>query len=236
MIKIMIFTLITMFGIGDYISAQEEDFFAQRKNMVEYQIKARGVTNKKVLDTLLKVERHKFVPENLKRLSYEDRPLPIGEGQTISQPYIVALMTDLADISEGDRVLEIGTGSGYQAAVLAELSKEVFSIEIIPKLAKNASELLKELGYENIKVKQGDGYLGWPEYAPFDVIIVTAAPINVPEELVEQLSEGGRIVIPVGEKGGQVLKLLVKSNGKVIEKDVIPVRFVPMVKKKNEND
>ena len=198
--------------------------------MVENQIKKRGVSDQRVLDAILKVERHVFVPLAMRSFAYLDSPLPIGKGQTISQPYIVALMTELAGIKDSDRVLEIGTGSGYQAAVLAELSKEVYTIEIIPELAERAEVLLEELEYENIKVKQGDGYLGWPEYAPFDVIIVTCAPIDIPERLVEQLSEGGRIVIPVGEEGNQVLRLLIKESGEIIEEDVIPVRFVPMVR------
>ena len=226
----VIFILIAVFGIYSYAWAEDVDFFAQRKNMVENQIKTRGVTDERVLDAMLKVERHAFVPMMLRGFAYLDQPLPIGHDQTISQPYIVALMTELATIKKDDRVLEIGTGSGYQAAILAELSKEVYTIEIIPELAETAEGLLKEQGYKNIKVKQGDGYLGWPLYAPFDVIIVTCAPLDVPEKLVEQLSEGGRIVIPVGREGNQVLKLLIKMQGKIIEKDVIPVRFVPMVR------
>lgn len=210
--------------------ADNGDFFTQRKSMVENQIKKRGVSDQRVLDAILKVERHVFVPLAMRSFAYLDSPLPIGKGQTISQPYIVALMTELAGIKDSDRVLEIGTGSGYQAAVLAELSKEVYTIEIIPELAKRAEVLLERLGYKNIKVKQGDGYLGWPEYAPFDVIIVTCAPIDIPERLVGQLSEGGRIVIPVGEEGNQVLRLLIKKSGEIIEEDVIPVRFVPMVR------
>ena len=224
-----IFVFAATLSIAGLISAEEGDFFMQRKKMVESQIMKRGIHDQRVLDAMLKVERHVFLPHELKELAYTDQPLPIGKGQTISQPYIVALMSELAKIKSNDRVLEIGTGSGYQAAILAELSKEVYTIEIIPELAEKAEGLLKKLGYENIKVRQGDGYLGWPEYAPFDVIIVTAAPIEVPEELVSQFSEGGRMVIPIGEAGNQVLKLLIKSSGEVIEKEVIPVRFVPMV-------
>lgn len=210
--------------------ADNGDFFTQRRIMVENQIKKRGISDQRVLDAILKVERHVFVPLAMRSFAYLDSPLPIGKGQTISQPYIVALMTELAGIKDSDRVLEIGTGSGYQAAVLAELAGEVYTIEIIPELAERAEVLLEELEYENIKVKQGDGYLGWPEYAPFDVIIVTAAPPVIPEKLVEQLSEDGRIVIPVGEEGNQVLRLLIKKSGEIIEEDVIPVRFVPMVR------
>lgn len=226
--KKAILVFVVSIGIAGLISA-EEDFLMQRKKMVESQIMKRGVHDQRVLDAILKVERHIFVPRELKELAYTDQPLPIGKGQTISQPYIVALMSELAEIKSNDRVLEIGTGSGYQAAILAELSKEVYTIEIIPELAEKAEGLLRGLGYKNIKVKQGDGYLGWPEYAPFDAIIVTAAPPEVPEELVNQLSEGGRMVIPVGEMGNQMLRLLIKQSGKVVEKDVIPVRFVPMV-------
>ncbi|MBU1853622.1 MAG: protein-L-isoaspartate(D-aspartate) O-methyltransferase [Candidatus Omnitrophica bacterium] len=197
--------------------------------MVQLQIQRRGVSDERVLDAMLKVERHLFVPRTFAAFAYLDQPLPIGKGQTISQPYIVALMTELAKVKPDDKVLEIGTGSGYQAAVLAELSNQVYTIELIPELAARAETLLNNLGYTNIKVKQGDGYLGWPEYAPFDIIIVTCAPIGIPDKLIEQLSEEGRIVIPVGEEGNQVLKLLLKESGEIIEKDVVPVRFVPMV-------
>ncbi len=226
----IVFMLLLIFGTVTFVCAQEKSFFDQRKDMVEQQIKRRGIADQKVLDAMLKVERHLFIPSALKGLAYTDQPLPIGEGQTISQPYIVALMTDLAEPKEDDKVLEIGTGSGYQAAILAELSKEIYSIEIIPELAERTCALLKELGYGNIKVRQGDGYLGWPEYAPFDVIVVTAAPLEVPEKLVEQLSEGGRMVVPVGDAGNQLLKLLVKGSGRITEENVIPVRFVPMVR------
>lgn len=226
--KIILLSIV-FFGISTFVCAREVDFFTQRKDMVELQIKKRGVSDQRVLDAMLKVERHVFVPEDLKGFAYLDSPLPIGNAQTISQPYIVGLMTELGRIKDDDKVLEIGTGSGYQAAILAELSKEVYTIEIIPELARRAEDLLNELGYKNIKVKEGDGYLGWPEYAPFDVIIVTCAPLDVPKVLVEQLSEGGRMVIPVGGGGRQVLKVLIKKRGSVVEEEVIPVRFVPMV-------
>lgn len=227
--KRVIFILLIVFGMSALGWAEDIDFSKQRKEMVELQIKRRGVSDQRVLDAMLRVERHVFVPGSLRGLAYADSPLPIGEGQTISQPYIVALMTELASIGEDDRVLEIGTGSGYQAAILAEISKEVYTIEIIAQLAERAEKLLKELGYENIKVKQGDGYLGWPEYAPFDAIIVTCAPPRIPEKLIEQLSEGGRMAIPVGKEGNQMLKLLIRKEGRIIEEAVIPVRFVPMV-------
>ena len=198
-----------------------------REKMVETQIKARGVKDPRVLSALRKVERHRFVPEEFLNSAYSDQPLPIGEGQTISQPYIVALMTELLELKGDEKVLEIGTGSGYQAAILAELAKEVYSIEIIESLASVAKNRLSGLGYQNIKVKAGDGYLGWPEAAPFDTIIVTAAPDHIPKSLIEQLKEGGRMVVPVGTYA-QELKKIVKRSGKIETTDVIPVVFVPM--------
>jgi len=206
-----------------------------REKMVETQIKARGVKDPRVLSALLKVERHRFVPEEYLDSAYADQPLPIGEGQTISQPYIVALMTELLELKGNEKVLEVGTGSGYQAAVLAELAKEVYSIEIVEPLATTAKNRLLELSYQNIKIKAGDGYLGWPEAAPFDAIIITCAPDHIPEPLVEQLREGGRMVLPVGAYA-QELKKIVKRSGKIETTDIIPVVFVPMtgdgVKKK----
>jgi len=203
----------------------------RKENMINSQIKARGVTNERVLKAMHKVERHLFVPPMYRHLSYGDHPLPIGEDQTISQPYIVALMTELLELKGGEKVLEIGTGSGYQTAILAELAKEVYAIEILEPLAERSQKLLKELGYENIKVKHGDGFLGWPEYAPFDAIIVTCAPKAVPPALFEQLAEGGSLVIPVGTYW-QELKRLKKIQGKITSKSIIPVRFVPMLRDK----
>jgi protein-L-isoaspartate(D-aspartate) O-methyltransferase len=203
------------------------DFKAMREKMVETQIKARGVKDPRVLSALRKVERDRFVPEEYLNSAYADQPLPIGEGQTISQPYIVALMTELLDLKGDEKVLEIGTGSGYQAAILAELAKEVYTIEIVESLASMANKRLLALGYQNIKVKVGDGYLGWPEAAPFDAIIVTAAPDHIPKPLIEQLKEGGRMVLPVGTYA-QELKKIVKRSGKIETTDVIPVVFVPM--------
>ncbi len=200
-----------------------------RENMVVSQIEERGVRDERVLAAMRRVERHKFVPEQLRYLAYADSPLPIGEGQTISQPYIVALMTELLELKGSEKVLEIGTGSGYQAAVLAELCAHVYTIEILEPLATEAKKLLEELGYTNITVKCGDGFLGWEEYAPFDAIIVTCAPFEVPQPLVEQLKEGARLVIPVGSIY-QELKVIEKNNGKIITKDIIPVRFVPMLR------
>jgi protein-L-isoaspartate(D-aspartate) O-methyltransferase len=216
-------------------SSPKGDYKTMRERMVETQIKARGVKDPRVLAAMLKVERHLFVPKDLHATAYSDQPLPIGEGQTISQPYIVALMTELLDLEGGKKVLEVGTGSGYQAAILAELANEVYTIEIIEKLAASAQKLLLDMGYRNIKVKAGDGYLGWPEAAPFDAIIVTCAPDHIPKPLIEQLKEGGRMVIPVGEFT-QELKKIVKHGGKLETTNVIPVIFVPMtgegVKKK----
>jgi len=203
------------------------DFKVMREKMVETQIKARGVKDPRVLSVLRKVERHRFVPERYLDSAYSDQPLPIGEGQTISQPYIVALMTELLELNGNEKVLEIGTGSGYQAAILAELAKEVYTIEIVESLASAAKERLSELGYQNIKVKAGDGYLGWPEAAPFDAIIVTAAPDHIPKPLIDQLKEGGRMVVPVGSHAQELIKI-VKRSGKMETTNVIPVLFVPM--------
>jgi protein-L-isoaspartate(D-aspartate) O-methyltransferase len=211
---------------GTAESAKDEYAFAREK-MVSSQIVRRGVADKLVLAAMRKVPRHKFVPEEMVPHAYEDRPLPIGEDQTISQPYIVALMTELLGLKGDEKVLEIGTGSGYQAAVLAEIVKEVYTIEIIESLTRTADKRLKELGYKNITVKCGDGYRGWEEHAAFDGVIVTAAPDHIPQPLVDQLKVGGRMVIPVGEYF-QELKLLTKTEDGVKEKNIIPVRFVPM--------
>lgn len=203
------------------------DFKTLREKMVETQIRARGVKDARVLSALLRVERHRFVPKEYLKAAYADRPLPIGAGQTISQPYIVALMTELLELKGDERVLEIGTGSGYQAAILAELAKEVYTIEIVASLASTAKNRLFELGYRNVTVKSGDGYLGWPEAAPFDAILVTAAPDHIPKPLLEQLKEGGRMVLPVGSNI-QELKKIVRRAGKIEMTDIIPVLFVPM--------
>jgi len=196
--------------------------------MVQRQIEARGVHDARVLEAMRKVPRHRFVPEAQRSHAYEDRPLPIGHQQTISQPYIVALMTELAGVKPGDTVLEIGTGSGYQAAVLAQMGVNVFSIEIVEPLAKEASALLSALGYgKRVRVRHGDGYAGWPEHAPFDAIIVTAAPPKIPEPLRQQLKVGGRLVIPVGKHYQSLIQATRTKDG-FREESVIPVRFVPM--------
>lgn len=197
--------------------------------MIRQQIKSRGIDDPKILAAFEKVKRHRFVPERVKKYAYEDRPLPIGEGQTISQPYIVALMTSAINPDKTDRILEIGTGSGYQAAILAELCKQVYTIEIIESLGEKARQTLSEPGYDNVAVKIGDGYKGWPEHAPYDAIIVTCAPTEVPEPLKKQLAEQGRMVIPVGKNYEQNLVLFEKKEGKLLKKSIIPVLFVPMV-------
>src|SRR5437016_7229893 len=206
------------------------DFAAQRQRMVTEQLKARGISDERVLNAMNKVPREEFVPPDSRAGSYEDGPLPIGYGQTISQPYIVAFMTEQLRLRPSDRLLEIGTGSGYQAAVFAELVADVYTIEIVEPLAKTAGATLQRLGYKNVHLRVGDGYQGWPEEAPFDAIIVTCAPDKVPEPLVEQLKDDGRMVIPVGERFAQQLYLLEKKNGQLKESATLPVRFVPMVR------
>ncbi len=210
-------------------NAQVDRFTQQRMQMVEKQIRARGISDKSTLEACRKVPRHRFVLPEFINSAYNDSPLPINEGQTISQPYIVAIMTETLNLKRTDKVLEIGTGSGYQAAILAEICDSVFTIEIFPKLGNKAIELFSELGYKNIFCKIGDGYKGWPEHAPFDAIIVTCAPSKIPEPLKNQLAEGGRMIIPVGTNPFQSLVLLEKKNGKISEKEVLPVRFVPMI-------
>lgn len=198
--------------------------------MIERQLRGRGIHDPGVLRVMSAVPREKFVPKELQNSAYDDRPLPIGYGQTISQPYIVAFMTEQLQPKKTQRVLEIGTGSGYQAAVLSDLVSEVYTIEIVRPLAQRAEGVLRELGYKNVHVRAGDGYKGWPEHAPFDAIIVTAAPDHVPAPLVEQLKGGGRMVIPVGPSGAQKLYLLEKQGGQVKQTAVIPVRFVPLTR------
>ena len=224
-------------GTAEHKSAEqisaEKTYQRRREIMVRDQIRARGVQDERVLRVMREVPRHLFVPPHLRGQAYQDKPLPIGEGQTISQPYIVALMTELLQPQPGDAVLEIGTGSGYQAAVVSRLAKQVYSIEIMPRLGLAAEALLERLGFANVRVRIGDGYLGWPEHAPFDGILVTAAPPEIPAALTAQLKRGGRMVVPVGKGGGtQKLMLLEKSktSDHIAERTVIPVRFVPMVR------
>lgn len=197
--------------------------------MVRDQIEARGVKDPRVLDVLRRTPRHEFVPPELQAHAYEDRPLAIGYGATISQPYIVGLMTELLDPRPDSIVLEIGTGSGYQAAVLAPLARHLYSIELVPELARRAETLLKRLGYKNVSIKAGDGYQGWPEHAPFDRIILTAAPLEMPPALLQQLKPGGRIVAPIGDMDQHLLVFEKMSDGTVRQRSVLPVMFVPMV-------
>lgn len=197
--------------------------------MVRYQIEARGITDPRVLEAMRKVPRHLFVPLEYRDAAYEDRPLPIGEGQTISQPYIVALMTEALELKGDEKVLEIGTGSGYQAAILAELAREVYTVELEPSLAQRAAETLRRLGYTNVHVAVRDGFYGWPEEAPFDRIILTCAAPRIPETLLQQLKDGGKMVLPLGEDHmSQVLVLVEKRGEELIEKEITGVVFVPM--------
>lgn len=205
------------------------DFEKERREMVETQIKARGIRDERVIQAMLKVPRHRFVPSSLISLAYGDHPLSIGEGQTISQPYIVALMTEALAPKEHERVLEIGTGSGYQTAILAELCREVYTVERIPSLSKNAMKVLEELGYRNIKFGIGDGTLGWEEYAPFDGIIVTAGAPSFPAPLLNQLAEGGRLVIPCGDEFSQSLYKVTKRGNRIEEEDLGGCRFVKLI-------
>jgi protein-L-isoaspartate(D-aspartate) O-methyltransferase len=225
-IYFLIFFIITI----SYCLSFDGDVFEKRRNeMVENDIKARGIKDKRVLDAMLKVKRHLFVDNAQWDKAYNDHPLPIGEGQTISQPYVVALMSEAVSLKGNERVLEIGTGSGYQAAILAELIKEVFSIEIKQGLYKKAEERLKKLGYKNVQVKHGDGYFGWEAYAPFDVIMVTASVNHIPPPLLAQLKEGGRLIIPLGSTVFyQNLTLVKKEKGKHVIKELGGVAFVPM--------
>lgn len=210
--------------------SSSENFSEKRRLMVERQIRDRGINDKAVLAAMLKVERHLFVPASQTASAYEDSPLPIGEGQTISQPFIVAYMTEAASVSPSAKVLEIGTGSGYQAAILSQIAKEVYTIEIIPELADRARATLSQFGYKNVFVKTGNGYLGWPEHAPFDAIVVTAAPDEVPQALVDQLAVNGKMVIPVGTFNQQMM-IITRSSEGIVERETIPVRFVPMTGK-----
>jgi protein-L-isoaspartate(D-aspartate) O-methyltransferase len=200
--------------------------------MIEHQIRGRGIRNEKVLRAMMQIPREKYVPENYKKYSYSDNPIPIGYGQTISQPYIVAYMTSILNPDKNQKILEIGTGSGYQAAILSLLYKEVYSVEIIKALGEKAKKIFKEQNLNNITVKIGDGYEGWKEYAPFDAIIVTCAPENVPQLLVDQLAEGGKMVIPVGGTYNQVLYLLEKRDNKIRTTATLSVSFVPMSREK----
>jgi protein-L-isoaspartate(D-aspartate) O-methyltransferase len=224
--------LVALTAIPSYASpaADERSLERAREEMVATQIEARGVRDPLTLAAMRSVPRHEFVPLSSRQAAYEDHPVPIGHGQTISQPYIVAFMTEALSLRGGERVLEVGTGSGYQAAVLARIASQVFSIEIVAPLAAEASERLRRLGYDNVHVRAGDGYLGWPEEAPFDAIMVTAAAPRVPEPLERQLRDGGRLIAPVGDQW-QELVLVTRRGASFDERRVLPVRFVPMTGK-----
>jgi protein-L-isoaspartate(D-aspartate) O-methyltransferase len=221
--------LFLIFSLASFCAAQtREDYDRARKQMVADFVEGAGVRNARVLDAMRKVPRHEFVPAALKAKAYVDAAWSIGYKQTISPPFVVAYMTETLDPQPTDRVLEIGTGSGYQAAVLSHLVQEVYSIEIVEPLGRSAGRRLKRLGYHNVKTKVGDGYLGWPEHAPFDKIIVTCSPESVPKPLIDQLKEGGKMVIPVGERYRQDIYLMEKKDGKLVRKRLIPTLFVPM--------
>ena len=229
---LLIFIIFLLIVIYEHDKIDEiDDYIEERQNMVGSQLKSRDIIDSKVLQVMLTVPRHQFVDEHIRESAYNDYPLAIGEGQTISQPYIVALMTQLLELKGNEKVLEIGTGSGYQAAVLAEIVKEVYTVEIYESLSKKSEKLLKDLGYKNIHFKISDGYFGWEEYAPYDAIIVTCAPDYVPPHLLQQIrDDGGRIVIPVGGIWmAQTLMKIEKIRGEVKSKGIIGVRFVPMI-------
>jgi protein-L-isoaspartate(D-aspartate) O-methyltransferase len=228
------FLLIAMWWVGrtpgGVISLDEEARYREmRKSLVQNQLVPQGIKDAAVLAAMEKVPRHRFVPASEVTWAYDDRALPIGFGQTISQPYIVALMTELLQVRRGQRILEVGTGSGYQAAILAELTDEVYTVEIIPELARQAEERLRELGYANVRFRTGDGYYGWEDHAPYDGIIVTCAPDHVPPPLIKQLKDGGRLVIPVGPPGFyQSLWLVEKTGDKIVTREITGVVFVPL--------
>lgn len=211
------------------------DFRAQREKMVEYQLIPRGISDRRVLDAFLKVERHRFVPEEFLDSAYGDHPLPIGSGQTISQPFIVALMTESLGLTGKEKVLEVGSGSGYQTAILAELTKEVYSIERVPELAERASRILSDTGYKNITIAVTDGSLGWPEHSPFDAIMVTASCPGRPETLLKQLRDGGRLVAPIGAAFGQILTLFTKKKDSITSSELCGCMFVPLIGREGWN-
>lgn len=232
LIALLVSTFFILFCRGDPKKTQEI-YAEQRKEMVRVQLERRGISDERVLQAMREVPRHLFIEEKYHHLAYADHPLPIDAEQTISQPYIVGLMTEVIEIEKGEKVLEIGTGSGYQAAVLAHLTDEVYSVEIIKELAEKADRTLKKLGYTQVRIKWGDGNLGWAENAPYDAVIVTCASKEVPPALFEQLREGGKMVIPIGDPSSfQILTLIEKRQGKKVEKEILGVRFVPMTEKK----
>ena len=224
-----LFQLLPIITLG---FSQQTDWKNWTKKMVREQIIRRGISNNQVIDVMQNTPRHRFVPDGVADYAYQDNALPIGKGQTISQPYIVAFMTETLDVNSTYKVLEIGTGSGYQAAVLSPLVKHVYTIEIVKMLAQRADSTLKALSYNNVTVRWGDGYKGWPEEAPFDRIIGTAAPPEIPKALIDQLKPGGKMVLPVGTNWQEIVVLTKSKSGKIQKKNVLPVRFVPMVHQK----
>ena len=233
---VAIATLSTLAALGGDEPAKDKEKekdnrAAARNKMVQQHLVERGIKDKRVLDAFRTVPRHKFLPPDTQRMAYDDESIPIGEGQTITPPYDVAFMTEVLEPKETDKVYEVGTGSGYQSAILSQLVKDVYSIEIHAPLGKRAAEVHKELGYKNIHTRIGDGYAGWPEAAPFDAIIVTCAPTKVPAPLIEQLKEGGRMVIPLGGQFDQRVHLMIKKDGKLVDKVLKPTLFVPMTGK-----
>lgn len=214
-------------------NTQDNKYSMQKKLLID-EIRSQGVRDETVLKALEDVPRHLFVPQNFRDASYDNGPLPIGQGQTISQPYIVAYMTEALKLKRSDKVLEIGTGSGYQSAIIADLVDNVYSIEVLPELSKQAQKTFAEVGIDNVHLKIGDGYKGWPEEAPFDAIIVTAAPPEIPQALISQLADGGRLIAPVGGNDFQYLVLITRDSDKISRKKLLPVRFVPMVPGKAE--
>lgn len=213
------------------LAGQPDDHARQRERLVSRHIEDKGIRDPAVLRAMRSVPRHRFVPDSLSSRAYEDRPLPIGHGQTISQPYVVAYMTEFLALEPGDKVLEIGSGSGYQAAVLAEITDAVYSIEIVRPLAGSARDALRQAGYSDVRVRHGDGYFGWAEHAPFDAIIITAATASIPPPLIEQLADGGRMILPLGSPyGSQRLVLVTKRGDQIRTRNLIPVRFVPFTR------
>ena len=218
--------------LNPFFQQDKDPYERQRRDMVSTQIAARGITDPAILAAMRKIPRHLFVPANIAPYAYQDNPLPIGYDQTISQPFIVAWMSELAKPNKNKKTLEIGTGSGYQAAILAETTGFVYTIEIVPQLAKSSKELLSRLEYKNVEVKEGDGYTGWEEHAPFDIIMVTAACDHIPQPLLDQLAEGGRLVMPLGDPGSvQELILITKNRGRINRQTISAVRFVPLIRK-----
>lgn len=230
--KSIIMISLIAFLLTPFKQQEKDPYERQRRDMVSNQIAARGISDPTTLAAMRKVPRHLFVPPGIAHYAYQDNPLPIGYDQTISQPFIVAWMTELAKPNKNKKALEIGTGSGYQAAILAETTGQVYTIEIVPQLAKSSKDLFDKLGYKNIVSKEGDGYIGWQEFAPYDIIMVTAACDHIPQPLLDQLAEGGRLIMPLGDPGSiQELILITKNRGRISRQTISAVRFVPLIRK-----